>query len=115
ALHEGVDGMPRFRSRWNRGTGQWLIRPLALIFRTLGNPAADRFLLRRGQLLVNGGRRHDAGGVLGEYAGDNQPRLRLPGDDRRPVAAALQRLVADVQAHAGTPGAFIRSVTPEAG
>src|ERR1051325_1834862 len=88
---------------------------MPLILRALGDPAAERFLLRRREVLVRGLRRHDVVLVRGEDALDDLRLVGLAGHDGDLAGfGRLERLGAEVDAEAALARLGVEAVAVKA-
>ena len=113
----GVDeGIYRMRGAGrDRRTHRRDVGPVRLVFRTLGNPAAEDFLLLRSELPHFFGRRHHVIGIAGEQALHHFTLVRLARNDGLHPVVFGQRAVASVEAAVGFAGILVEPVAAEAG
>src|SRR5262249_27280952 len=93
-----------------------LVRPVAFVYRALGDPAFDRLLLPRGENLVSLFRRHRLVFVVREDAPVDLALFWLAGNDRDYARfRLLSRLFANVQAQSGLASILVRAVATVTG
>ena len=101
---------------WRNGCFDWgFIGPVFLIFRALGDPAAEHFLLASGQWFVGFGWGHEFIFIAGEDAADDFTFFWVGRNDGDFTGfGGFEGLLADIEAEFGFAGIFVGAVAVEA-
>jgi len=101
---------------WRNGGFDWgFIGPVFLIFRALGDPAAEHFFLASGEWFVGFGWGHEIIFIAGEDAADDFTCFWVTWNDGDFTGfGGFESLLADIEAELGFAGIFVGAVAVEA-